>query len=432
VSDDDGELIDGRFKLLRKVGAGGMGDVWAARDVKADVLVALKVLRPERQVDEHIAARFRHEAQIGAMLKHPNITRVYEFVELDDGTLVLVMELLVGDALRTYLRTRGPISSSEAVAIFLPVLAGLQHAHDHNVVHRDLKPANIFLHVDRSGKVTPKILDFGIAKSQDSSVLTSTGDALGTPCFMSPEQVRAQPLDGRSDLFAVGTVLYEAIAGQNPFQAASPSAVLAQVLELEVDPDPRIEPRVWIELSRVLSKQPYERHASADELAKALTTALGETPEALSRFLRREPPPMPEADQGATVHDALPGMKLPAGTEDGPTRRLSLLRGARLRILLAVAAALACVGLVVLVGSLLRGRAETAAAAAAASSSAALSSAMAEDDTPPVEIELPAPSASAGDDEARPHAKAPTPAHRPRPRPAPSVPTRALGRTPGF
>src|SRR5262249_9067057 len=146
----------------------------------------------------------------------------------------------------------------------------------------------MLLHVDPDGTVTPKLLDFGIAKAKDSSIDTRTGDALGTPSYMSPEQVRSSDLDGRSDLFSCAVVLYELITGNSPFSGPSPTAILANVLELEVDPDPRIEPRVWLEIHRALSKQAYQRHASAKEFSAALCTATGETEQALVQSLRRE------------------------------------------------------------------------------------------------------------------------------------------------
>ncbi|MDF2696494.1 MAG: serine/threonine protein kinase [Labilithrix sp.] len=272
---EPGVRIAGKLELMQRIAEGGMGAVWAARNTATGAEVAVKVLRPHRQDDDHAAERFRHEAKLGATLAHRNITRVFDLLEDEDGSLVLVMERLVGDTLRDYYKAKGSLSTREAIAIIVPILSALQHAHDRGVVHRDLKPANIVLHTDPDGQVTPKLLDFGIAKAKDSAVQTRTGDALGTPSYMSPEQVRAAELDGRSDLFSVAVVLYEVITGQNPFQGPTPTAALAHVLEVEVDPDPTIEPRVWLEIQRAFRKQPYERHGSAKELASALCAALG-------------------------------------------------------------------------------------------------------------------------------------------------------------
>jgi serine/threonine-protein kinase len=278
---EPGARIGRKLEVLRHLGEGGMGTLWVARNLTTEAEVAIKVLRalgtsgPDTNAEE----RFRHEARLGAMLAHRNITRVFDLLEDDDGALVLVMELLQGRTLQASCEVTKTLSCKAAVAIMVPILAALQHAHEHGIVHRDLKPSNIFLHVDPDGHLSPKLLDFGIAKMADSSIETRAGDVLGTPSYMSPEQVRAsRQLDGRSDLFSVGSVLYEIITGENPFRTDSPSATLARVLELEVDPDPRIEPRVWLEIQRALSKQVYERHASAVDLADALCEAVGEPP----------------------------------------------------------------------------------------------------------------------------------------------------------
>ena len=280
-----GDRIARKLELVRRLAEGGMGELWVARNLSTDAEVAIKLLRPHRADDDHAAERFRHEAELGAKLTHRNVTRVFDLLVDDDGALVLVMELLHGRTLEAAYKEKGTLTSHEAIEIVVPILGALQHAHDRGVIHRDVKPSNIFLDVDPDGHTTPKLLDFGIAKTHDFSALTHTGEALGSPRYMSPEQVRAnKQLDGRSDLFSIGVVLYEIITGENPFDAPSPTAALAQVLELEVDPDPRIEPRLWLEIQRALAKQPYERHASAKELADALGRAVGSTaPESLRR-----------------------------------------------------------------------------------------------------------------------------------------------------
>ena len=276
---EPGACIGRKLEVVRRLGEGGMGTLWVARNLTTEAEVAIKVLRPQRADDRdlHAAERFRHEAKLGAMLAHRNITRVYDLLEDEEGSLVLVMELLRGETLEAASLARGVFSGRDALAIMVPILGALQHAHEHGVVHRDLKPSNIFLHTDPDGHETPKLLDFGIAKMRGSSVTTQAGNVLGTPSYMSPEQVRASAkIDGRSDLFSVATVLYELLTGENPFRNDAPSATLAQVLELEVDPDPRIEPRVWLELRRALSKKPYQRHESAAAFATALCDAIGE------------------------------------------------------------------------------------------------------------------------------------------------------------
>jgi eukaryotic-like serine/threonine-protein kinase len=312
--------VGGKFRLRRRIAAGGMGEVWVARNESTGADVALKVLR--RGISPHdeeleTEARFRHEARLAAMLSHRSIVKVFDLVEEPDGALILVMELLRGETLLRCLERRGPRSAREAVAILAPILGALGHAHDHGIVHRDVSPANIFLAVDPDGHVTPKLVDFGIAKlaAQPSgsphppSVKTVEGRVLGTPRYMAPERIRESAgIDGRADVFSVGVVLYETLTGVSPFAATTPSASLAAVLERHIDPDPRVEPKLWIELDRAISKQPYERHRTAQELAVALRAAVGETEGALEASLTRSQPPLgwDEEDAAGVVADPPP------------------------------------------------------------------------------------------------------------------------------
>jgi serine/threonine protein kinase len=317
-----GDGVAGKYRLVRRLGAGGMGQVWRARNETTGADVALKVLHEAH--DAALDARFRNEAKLGAMLSHRSIVRIFDLIEGSDGTLVLVMELLRGDSLAEYLKRCGPRPTREAIAIALPVLSALAHAHESGVVHRDVTPGNIFLAVDPDGQVIPKLVDFGIAKLPTAGSLTLDGRALGTPRYMSPEQIRAaSDIDGRSDLFSVAATIYEAIVGASPFAARTPSASLAAVLESVVDPDARIEPRVWIELQRALAKRPYQRHRHADEMADSLRTALGEPEEALSSLLRRDPPDWDSLD--AMREEARPSRGSIEGQSlEGDRRRRSL------------------------------------------------------------------------------------------------------------
>ncbi len=291
-----GLQLAGKYRLRRLLASGGMGQVWVATNESTGADVALKVLRRaeagEGDVEgvRHAEERLRQEARLSAMLTHRSIVRVFDLVE-QDGSLVLVMELLRGETLHDYAKRLGPRSSEEAIAILVPVLGALAHAHDLGLVHRDVTPSNIFLGVDPDGHVTPKLVDFGIAKARAgviaSRVETVAGDVLGTPRYVAPERIRALPdLDGRADLFSVGVVLYELLTGVSPFAATTASASLAAVLERPVDPDPSIDPRVWLELRRAVAKQPYERHASARELAVGLRDAIGATDASLEAQLQ--------------------------------------------------------------------------------------------------------------------------------------------------
>jgi len=286
-----GARVGGKFALVRLLASGGMGDVWMAKNLVTGGHVAVKRCRDDVPGDE-ASERFRHEARLGAMLSHRGIVRVFDLVEEHGRSPLLVMELLRGESLERRLAARGALLEKEAIAIAVAVLAALAHAHDHGILHRDVTPANVFLAVDPDGHVIPKLVDFGLAKAPTASVHTTDGRVLGTPRFMAPERFRGGgDIDSRSDLFSVGVVLSEMLTGICPFAANSPAASLAAVLEVVVDPDPRVAPRVWIELQRSLAKRPYERHATARELSDALVAASGETMTSLQECLRGMPPP---------------------------------------------------------------------------------------------------------------------------------------------
>jgi eukaryotic-like serine/threonine-protein kinase len=300
-----GALVGGKYRLVRRLAIGGMGEVWVARNRTTGAEVAVKLGRSDAGHDEAVA-RFRQEARLGASLSHRGIVRIFDFVEEPDGTPVLVMELLFGETLERSLQERGALASDEAIAITLCVLSALAHVHDAGLVHRDVTPANIFLAVDPDGQVTPKLVDFGIAKWNASDVRTADGCVLGTPRYMAPERIRGEcEIDARSDLFSIAVVLYEMLTGVSPFAAASASASLAAVLEDVVDPAPELDPRLWVELRRALSKRAYQRHASAREMAEALRLAVGETDANLAQRLWRTPPAREKASrQGGLVGPA--------------------------------------------------------------------------------------------------------------------------------
>jgi eukaryotic-like serine/threonine-protein kinase len=292
-----GELVGKKYRLLGMIGAGGMADVWRARNEVTLAEVALKTWRngvggrpPGAGGHERVATaeRFRREAQIGAMVSHRNIVQVFDMIDEPGGALALVMELLRGESLDHLVERRGaPLSPVEAVAVMLPILQALAHVHRLGVVHRDVKPGNVRLSVGPEGDVIPKLVDFGVAKAPSAgSPLTLEGDALGTPRYMAPEQIRANgEMDGRADLFAIAVSLVELMTGASPFAAPTAAASLAAVLERHVDPAPEVPPRLWIELSRALSKRAYERHATATELADALRASCGASREELEAAL---------------------------------------------------------------------------------------------------------------------------------------------------
>ncbi|MBN9166097.1 MAG: serine/threonine protein kinase [Myxococcales bacterium] len=280
-------LLGGKIRLIKRIGRGGMGDVWVARNEATQAEVAVKTLHRFERSPVH-DERFRREARLSATISHRNVVRVFDLVDEADGTLGLVMELLRGSTLEDAMRERGALSALQAVAVAVPVLSAMHHVHQKGIVHRDVKPANVFFAVEPDGHVIPKLLDFGIAKLPAAgSALTMDGSVLGTPHYMSPEQIRGQEdLDGRSDMFAFAVLLYEMLTGVRVFQRDAAAASLAAVLEHEVDPDPRIEPRLWLAISRALAKRPYERFATCAELAEALRRAIDATDELLAQSLQ--------------------------------------------------------------------------------------------------------------------------------------------------
>ena len=283
----------GHYAIARKLGQGGMGVVYEARDERLERTVAVKTMSSLAK-DENARKRFWREARAAASVNHPNVCQLYEIGE-DGGELFLAMELLEGEALAERLR-RGPLTVSETVPIGLGVLAALKALHARGIVHRDLKPSNVFL--------TPhgvKLLDFGLARPSDpdparslgsASDLTRTGMILGTPRYMAPEQVTGGVLDGRTDLFAAGAILFEMLAGRPAFDGKTVVEIMHATLyeqppALTGSPAVAAADRV---IRRALSKRPQERPGSADAMAeelRAVRGAVGEDTPALARTLTR-------------------------------------------------------------------------------------------------------------------------------------------------
>ena len=271
-----GSVLADKYRLERALGFGGMGAVWVARNSMTGGDVALKVLHEEVENPEALE-RFRREANLAARLSHRGIVRVFDLVELHEGTLVMVMELLRGETLASRLDAQTTVPVDTALGITLAVASALSHAHAAGIVHRDLKPENVFLCLEPDGAIEPKILDFGISKLTGPTLtkLTSDGTLLGTPGYMSPEQTRGDPVDARSDVFALAILLYEMISGSNPFYGTSYNAVIAAILEREPEPLTQVSPDVWRVIEKAFSKKRNARHASAAEFATALRNAAG-------------------------------------------------------------------------------------------------------------------------------------------------------------
>ncbi len=279
-----GAILAGKYTLLRPLGIGGMGVVWCARNESTGAEVAIKMVLPRSLADrDELAARFRREAQATARLRHRSIVVVYDLVEVpEDGicSLALVMELLEGETLAKLLERRSFLAPHEAVEIACALLGALAHAHGAGIVHRDIKPENVFLARDGEGQVTPKVLDFGISKLDlpKAGLITREGELLGTPSYMSPEQARSADVDGRSDLFNVGIILYEMLTGFNPFAGEGLHEVIVAILEH--DPAPLAAHGVSMQLAgvveRALAKDPNNRYANAREMIAALRETTGD------------------------------------------------------------------------------------------------------------------------------------------------------------
>jgi eukaryotic-like serine/threonine-protein kinase len=240
-----GQVLDGKYELLARLGEGGMGAVYRARRVLIGDEVAVKVLHTRFIGNETLVERFRREARAAAALRHPNVVAIYDFGEArdDDAPAYIVMELVEGGSLRQLLRREGRLKPERAVALMRDICAGVGAAHRKQIFHRDLKPDNVIVlppDEDRD-RETVKVVDFGLAKLRDASgapTLTETGVLMGTPLSMSPEQCRGERLDARSDVYSLGAMLYEMLAGRPPFTAPNFMGVLAKHITEETPPFP--------------------------------------------------------------------------------------------------------------------------------------------------------------------------------------------------
>jgi serine/threonine protein kinase len=277
-----GAILSRRWRLVLKLGEGGMGEVYAADPIEGGTRVAIKVLRPEFLADPSVLSRFLEEARTSMRLVHPNIVRVLEGAQAEDGSPYFVMELLEGVPLGAYTQNGGRVPLAQAVPILQGILAGLAAAHGQGIVHRDLKPDNVLLTRDGRGAFVVKVLDFGIAKVIDVAggmgFRTRTGMLLGTPAYMSPEQAKnARDVDQRADLWSAGVLFYEMLTGRSAFPAPTEYARLAALLSVEPEPVERIDsglaPLAGF-FQRALKKDRNERFSSAVEMARALSDAL--------------------------------------------------------------------------------------------------------------------------------------------------------------
>lgn len=282
MSDDKltpSKLIGSRYQLESKLGAGGMGEVWKAQRLDDGTLVALKFLKPNTVTDGAHAARFVREARLAAAVRHPNVVRVHEVLQLPEYGPVIVMDYLRGEDLAQLLRRRQRLTPWELATVLLPVLDALQVAHAAGVVHRDLKPENIFLD---GGIEHPRLLDFGIAKlaphanlSMSNAVLTETGALLGTPHYMSPEQIYGEKdVDNLTDVWAVGVIAYEVLSGRRPYSGENFGQVFKAVALKPIVPlqelCPGLNPALTSAVMHLLVRDRVQRAKDFGELIAVL------------------------------------------------------------------------------------------------------------------------------------------------------------------
>ena len=275
-------LLGGRYRLEAKLGSGGMGVVYRATDQTMHRPVAVKLIRgvDGLALDEEVAGRFLREAKNTARVQHENIIEVYDLGRSDQGDMYFVMELLEGESLSAKMRREGKLATDVAVHIARQMCAALHVAHSAGIIHRDLKPANIMLVHRGNDPNYVKVLDFGVAKSytpDQQTQLTHTGMLVGTVEYMAPEQIMGRTVDGRTDLYALGVVMYRMLTGKPPFRDGGVPAMIHAHLNLYPKPMAEMQAEVSGELDRVilrcLAKQPQQRYESMEELSRALAAA---------------------------------------------------------------------------------------------------------------------------------------------------------------
>ena len=295
-----GREVGGRYRILAKLGEGGMGAVYRAEQISLKRIVALKVLKPELSSEPGLVRRFNAEATLAAKLNHPNTVTLFDFGQGEDGALFIAMEYIEGKSLRQVLVKEGPLSPERVLAITSQICNSLSDAHATGIVHRDLKPDNVMLFARGRQAEAVSVLDFGIAKLRDEhgnitqQPMTQAGDILGTPQYMAPEQIRGDRVDARTDVYALGVMLYEMMTARLPFEGATVMALLSKHLtDIPVAPTVRrpelaIPEPISALIMRCLAKNPDDRPRTMDEIEQLLasmvapSSMLGTSPSSLS------------------------------------------------------------------------------------------------------------------------------------------------------
>jgi serine/threonine-protein kinase len=278
-----GSVLDDRYRIVRKVGEGGMAIVYLANDVATGERFAIKVLSPALAKDPNAMARLRREAGLGVRLAHPNICHIMRLGETGDGLAYIVMPFVEGELLSDRTHRMGRIPLADAVRYVKDIAAGLQLAHSMAIVHRDLKPENVMICPQSGGEDRAVVLDFGLAKERrtgpELEKLTATGIVLGTPEFMSPEQLRGKSLDGRSDIYSLALMTFEMLTGQLPFAGRTQQELMVNRLRSEPLGIRRVRPELGFTaalekvLLRGMQRSADDRYATAPEFAAALEAA---------------------------------------------------------------------------------------------------------------------------------------------------------------
>ena len=276
-----GQVLEGRYETIRKVGEGGMSYVYLAHEVTTGQRFAIKVLSPNLATEDNAMARLKREAELGAKLAHPNVCHIERLGQIPGGLVYVVMPFIEGEILSDRNYRVGRTTLADTVKFIGQIASGLHVAHQLGIVHRDLKPENIMICKDAAGVEYAVVMDFGLAKERkaerDSQKLTATGVILGTPELMSPEQLRGKPLDARSDVFALTLMTYEMLTGKLPWEGRTAQEMMVARLRQPPTPArthrPDLPHGVDAVLLQSMAKAPEERHQSAPEFAQALRRA---------------------------------------------------------------------------------------------------------------------------------------------------------------
>ncbi|HIX66545.1 MAG TPA: Stk1 family PASTA domain-containing Ser/Thr kinase [Candidatus Anaerostipes excrementavium] len=271
-----GEILGGRYEILKRIGSGGMADVYMAKDQKLNRNVAVKVLKREYVDDEKFLKKFQIEAQAVASLTHPNIVNIYD-VGAENGVNYIVMELAGGITLKEYIKKKGYLSPQETVDVSIQIASAISHAHNHHIIHRDIKPQNILISEDGMIKVT----DFGIAKAANTNTVTSTATAMGSVHYISPEQAKGRFCDEKSDIYSLGITMYEMITGKVPFDHENGVTIALMHLQNDIVPPSEIKEGIPDSLEKIIlkcvMKKPEERYQTAEELIEDLKLVFQDT-----------------------------------------------------------------------------------------------------------------------------------------------------------